>query len=154
MSEQIDFEERLKQKYPKLFYECGDILSCPCGVDVPLGWEKIIDNLCGSIYDYVLLTVRYRKDSETGEIIKEEPSFVKIDQIKQKFGGLRFYCTGGDSDVSGMIRFAEFLCDKTCEVTGEEGQLCKNSSGWYRTLSESICKTEEYSDFKIAKKLL
>jgi hypothetical protein len=63
-----------------------------------------------------------------------EPPTVKVAQYKEKYGGLRFYIDGGDENVQGMIRFAEYLCGKTCQDTGEAGDLCKKGS-WYATLS-------------------
>jgi hypothetical protein len=37
---------------------------------------------------------------------------VQIDQVKEKFGTLRFYYSGGDAEVDGMVKFAEYLCNK------------------------------------------
>jgi hypothetical protein len=63
---------------------------------------------------------------------------VKIGQIKEKFGTLRFYYDGGDDVIRGMVSFAEALSGNTCEMTGEAGSLCKKGKrgGWYKTLSE------------------
>lgn len=72
---------------------------------------------------------------------------VTIQQIKEKMGTLRFYYSGGDDEISGMISFAESLCDSICEETGEAGQPCVRG-GWWRTLSES--KREELG-YKINK---
>jgi hypothetical protein len=68
------------------------------------------------------------------------PKQVKIAQYKEKFGGLRIYADGGDKDVDGMIRFAEYLSGKICQDTGEAGDLCKKGT-WYTTLSPA--KAEE-----------
>lgn len=75
------------------------------------------------------------------------PPAVKIDQIKEKFGELRFYYTGGDKQVTGMVRFAEHLCNKTCEVTGESGTLCIRG-GWYKTLSPKLLEQDLYKGYK------
>lgn len=40
---------------------------------------------------------------------------VQIDQVKEKFGTLRFYYSGGDAQVDGMVKFAEYLCNKKNE---------------------------------------
>lgn len=72
---------------------------------------------------------------------------VKIDQIKEKFGGLRFYYSGGDSQVSGMVQFAEYLCSKTCDVSGDRGQLCMRG-GWYKTLSPKLAEEAGYKPTK------
>jgi hypothetical protein len=81
---------------------------------------------------------------------KVYPPAVKIDQIKEKFGELRFYYSGGDKEVAGMVRFAEYLCNKTCEVSGEKGELCSNR-GWYKTLSPKIREENSYNNYKSTK---
>jgi len=68
--------------------------------------------------------------------ISQSPPPVKIEQYKEKFGSLRFYIQGGDDEVDGMIRFAEYLCNKTCQNTGNKGSLVQKVGGWwYATLS-------------------
>jgi hypothetical protein len=78
--------------------------------------------------------------------LKDYPPAVKIDQIKEKFGELRFYYSGGDEQVAGMVRFAEYLCSKTCEVSGEKGQLCIRGN-WYKTLSEKVRNMPPYEEY-------
>jgi len=68
------------------------------------------------------------------------PPEINIEQIKQKFGGLRFYYSGGDTTVAGMIYFAEHLCKQTCEVSGEKGELHRRAA-WYKTLSHTVANT-------------
>lgn len=59
---------------------------------------------------------------------------IEVHQIKEKFGGLRFYYEGGDEHVSGMVRMAECWAAYTCEVCGERGT--RRSGGWIRTLCD------------------
>lgn len=59
---------------------------------------------------------------------------VYVAQIKEKFGGLRFYYDGGDDVVSGMVRMAESWADKTCESCGNVGK--QRHGGWVRTLCD------------------
>lgn len=59
---------------------------------------------------------------------------VIVDQVKEKFGGLRFYYHGGDAEVSGMVRMAEVWAAQTCETCGESGTL--RHGGWVRTLCD------------------
>ena len=76
--------------------------------------------------------------------IYQKPPEVKIVQYKEKFGTLRFYIDGGDENVEGMIRFAEYLTSKTCQNTGDSGSLvCKRS--WYATLSPEEAKRLGFS---------
>jgi hypothetical protein len=141
----MDFEQKLMNKYPELFHKKEDgSLECLCGVWVPEGWETIVDELCGCIHDYTTKTYRLKN----GE--KVYPPAVKIDQIKEKFGGLRFYYFGGDDQVDGMVTFASYLASKTCEVSGEKGELCSNR-GWYKTLSPKIREENPYNNYKSTK---
>jgi hypothetical protein len=78
------------------------------------------------------------------------PPAVKIDQIKEKFGGMRFYYSGGDKKVDGMVTFASYLASKTCEVSGEKGELCSNR-GWYKTLSPKIREENPYNSYNPTK---
>ena len=59
---------------------------------------------------------------------------IEVHQIKEKFGGLRFYYEGGDGEVSGMVRMAECWAAYTCEVCGERGT--RRAGGWIRTLCD------------------
>ena len=66
--------------------------------------------------------------------VKTFPPNIVVEQIKEKFGALRFYYSGGDDIVTGMVGLAECLSIKTCQETGERGSLCRKGS-WYSTLS-------------------
>lgn len=77
-------------------------------------------------------------------IIKDLPARVTVAQIKEKFGGLRFYYDGGDEYISGLVTMAESWADKTCEVCGDAGQL--RNGGWVRTLCDT--HEEEYQKNK------
>lgn len=56
---------------------------------------------------------------------------VTLDQVKEKFGTLRFYYTGGDEHISGMVRMAESMSGVTCETCGNPGKC--GGEGWVRT---------------------
>lgn len=70
----------------------------------------------------------------------------QICQVKEKFGGLRFYINEGSEEIHKRIREAEDLSYQTCEVTGKPGLLRQNL-GWWVTLCE-----EEYIK-RLAEKL-
>ena len=72
---------------------------------------------------------------------------VKIDQIKSKFSELRFYYSGGDKKIDGMVTFAGYLCSKTCENTGELGVKCIRG-GCYATLSPQEAERLGFSTIK------
>lgn len=55
-------------------------------------------------------------------------------QIKEKFGGLRFYVGGASEELLEAIDRAEEESYKTCEVCGEPG--VPRRGGWIRTLCD------------------
>ncbi len=131
-----NFEQYLMEKYPNLHPkdEDGNTLPPICGNDCPTGWYIVVDELCQCIHNYTTLVSRSRQ-KEDGSYERVYPPTIIIEQIKSKFGGLRFYYSGGDAEISGMIRFAEYLCSKTCEITGGKGRSV-TINNWIWTLSE------------------
>jgi hypothetical protein len=69
----------------------------------------------------------------------------QICQVKEKFGGLRFYIYEGSDEMHARISKAEDLSYQICEVTGKPGQL-RTDLGWIETLCD-----EEYEK-RIAKR--
>jgi hypothetical protein len=59
---------------------------------------------------------------------------VTLDQVKEKFGTLRFYYSGGDDYISGMVSLAESLTSVTCEGCGNVGE--RRGGGWVHTYCE------------------
>jgi hypothetical protein len=122
--------EEIINKYPKIF---EDYEGNPGRVNwhgAPKGWLPIIDKLCGSMQNYIDNHVTYTKDG----VVK--PTQVTCSQIKEKFGGLRFYTNGHDDVIEGMITMAEYLCDRTCQDCGSEEDLGL-TKGWVSV----ICRT-------------
>jgi hypothetical protein len=64
------------------------------------------------------------------EVPKSIPQ-VTLDQVKEKFGTLRFYYSGGDDYIHGMVSLAESLTGVTCEECGNPGQ--QRGGGWVHT---------------------
>jgi len=53
-------------------------------------------------------------------------------QVKEKFGTLRFYYSGGDNVIDGMVRMAESMSGVTCKECGNSGK--SYGGGWITTL--------------------
>jgi len=82
-----------------------------------------------------------------GDFREVPPEFpqVTLDQVKEKFGTLRFYYTGGDDEISGMVRMAESMSAITCEGCGKPGTQTKG--GWIKTICEP-CEEERSKRWK------
>ena len=69
---------------------------------------------------------------------------VTVDQVKEKFGTLRFYYTGGDKVIDGMVRMAEAMSGVTCEQCGAPGK--RKGHGWIYTACDLHTKEEHKAD--------
>lgn len=78
------------------------------------------------------------------DILKIDPDY-KIYQIKEKFGGLRFYYSTSNPDfsneINNLIKNAERISLLTCEITGKPGELMRQGKlGHFKTLHHSFCE--------------
>ncbi len=124
-----DLEKELAKKYPTLIADCY--------VGVGDGWYDIIDNLCSVIVSHEKNLKRANEIHKKYNEPEVEYYECKAVQIKEKYGGLRFYVYGGDEYCHAAIITSENLSHKICEVCGNRGTL--REDGWWRTL----CDTHE-----------
>lgn len=133
-----ELDKQLCEKYPKIFANRRGLptetLMC-FGFEHGDGWYQILDSLCGQIQNH--LDWINRKE----EIVKQ----VVAVQVKEKFGGLRFYYEGGDDTIRGMVRMAESWAAVTCEQCGNPGQM--RTGGWIRTLCDEHAQGREVVNF-------
>jgi hypothetical protein len=115
------FVAKLTEKHPLMFAKPYG------GIAVGTGWWPIIEKLCDNIQHH---TDWWNKNRETRPVVEQ----VVVEQIKEKFGGLRFYYQGGDDTIAGMVRMAEAWADHSCEECGSPGT--RRSGGWIRTLCD------------------
>ena len=112
------FEKQMTEKYPAMF-------SKPYGdFAVGKGWWPILERLCANIQSHIDWKAKQ----------KQFVPQVVVEQIKEKFGGLRFYYTGGDATVAGMVHMAEEWATNSCETCGAPGK--KREGGWIKTLCD------------------
>jgi len=110
------FAKQMEEQFPKMFatsyggFACGE------------GWWPILENLCSNIQHHIDW-----KNKES-EVVPQ----VIVAQIKEKFGGLRFYYDGGDERIRGMVQMAESWADRSCEICGAPGS--SGGKGWIKTL--------------------
>ena len=143
MKEELD--KKLCEKYPKIFKNRNGSMQETCmywGFSHDDGWYDIIDSLCASIQNHIN-NKRYQFREMSQEDFDEEHQVVAA-QVKEKFGGLRFYVDGGDDWVYGAISMAESMSYRTCEVCGAPGKT--RGTGWVRTTCDEHTKPAASTD--------
>ena len=111
-------------------YKSGNLPYSPGTGSVGLGWLPLLDELAKE-----LIALGWNR---------------KLGQVKEKFGGLRFYI-GGDSEASAdkinkieaCVCAAEQESYTICEDCGGEGSPRKSS--WIRTLCDA-CNDSRYTN--------
>lgn len=93
--------DELYKRYPVIFERK---LSIACGD----GWFDLIDTLCEQL--------QHATESQ------EMPQIVAV-QVKEKFGGLRFYVGERSPVQQGMITLAQAMSYRICDVCGARGEL-------------------------------
>ncbi len=110
--------EQIKDKY--------GILHNPkapkCRFSVENGWLRLIDKLSSFI------------EFQIKDLSNEDKDKIYVTQIKNKFGGLRYYLNFPEKDypdiqykIDGAIAFAESLSFHICQKCGNEGK----QQGWH-----------------------
>lgn len=155
-----ELDEALVARYPLIFKDRnGDMtttLMC-WGFECGDGWYNIIDVLCGKLsseymsaksrYEFIKDKVGQKMYGGSGDVItqgeidhrkqimEEEASKVPVAvQVKEKFGGLRFYVQAATSKHYDYISFAESMSYRTCEQCGAPGK--RYTDGWHKVLCD------------------
>lgn len=112
-------EQEMQEYFPKVFPK---IFSGQYGgIAVGQGWFDILNSACQLMQSHL-------------DWKPDVPQVVAM-QVKEKFGGLRFYYEGGDDYCAGVAAMAEHMSGKTCEECGAPGTTGGN--GWISTLCET-----------------
>ena len=130
-----ELDKLLCEKYPKMLINRNKPMTetCMCwGFECGDGWFQILDSLMGNIQHHIDWN---NKNFEKGYTQYKQVPQVTLDQVKEKFGTLRFYYTGGDDVIDGMVRMAESMSAVTCEECGHPGTT--GGQGWISTLCET-----------------
>jgi hypothetical protein len=71
---------------------------------------------------------------EKGELVVKKNPNISVEEVKEKFGQLRFSVKGADDSIRGMIQMASAMSATICEECGKPGKLSSTNSGWIRVL--------------------
>lgn len=130
-----------------------EILNYPLD-ECPKGWHPLVKDLLRNISHHLgryqeVEVIRDKLLAEGKEITglydwinkvleyPEDPMLsFGIDQVKSKFGGLRFYYHGGDEWIRGAVAMVESISYTMCETCGANS-ASRINDGWTLTLCNS-----------------
>lgn len=119
MSEEYEkYAKKMEERFPKMY---GGQYG---GFAIGKGWYPIIEQLSSVIQSHI--DHKHKRGEECPQVI--------VQQVKEKFGTLRFYYDGGDDFISGAVWLAENMTGHLCEECGGLGT--RRSGGWIRTLCD------------------
>jgi|TARA_R110002110_G_scaffold207138_2_gene419342 hypothetical protein len=126
MKEELD--KKLVKAFPLLYGDRNAPMQSTAmcwGFACSDGWFDIIWDLSSKLEPLIQKFIDENQDTE---------AYPRAAQVKEKFGGLRFYMTYSPDEIFDLISEAEALSYKTCEECGKPGGA--RDAGWIRTLCD------------------
>ena len=119
-----EFEAILIKEFPEMYKNMNSdeyVICLAYGLETPTGWNSLIYILSKKIY-------KFCKDAKI--------DFPIVAQVKEKFGGLRFYlesstCKEIDDFISEAEHISYYICYKCgmfYDITKEHNYLCEDCS--------------------------
>lgn len=145
-----ELQDKLFKKYPKIFRQkdmpMQETAMC-WGISCGDGWYDLIDDLCGEIQnrvDNVNRSSRYKMENSPKTLVptKIKTLTCEATQVKEKFGGLRFYVDCDDDYIDGIISLAEAISLRTCSECGGRATRNTKARGWVHAICQS-CRGKE-----------
>jgi len=113
-----EITHKLWEDYPEIFPKNERGYRVGFGCDD--GWYNHINALCATI-------MLFCKD--------HGDSVPLASQVKEKYGGLRFYVQSATVELYDLIERFELEAEYVCEVCGERGKI-RNVNNWYKALCD------------------
>ena len=117
------------ERFPILFQDSKKDMTqtCMCwGIECSTGWFHIIEQLCTVLEFYNL------------EFVKNHKIAIVADQVKEKFGTLRFYYTVRDVDKTGIAVSSDF------ELSPEKENQLRIAKDYLEMLADNIIREAEH----------
>lgn len=138
-----ELTQKLLETYPNYFgtnfyIECED------------GWYNILETM---LYTIQIHENQMNQIKELYPDGKTEYIQLYFLQIKEKFGTLRIYATGGNFYTRGVIDMAERMGSRICEFSGDKGEIRYRRidpetgevvSAWVKCMSDDVAKQQGY----------
>lgn len=110
-----DFDVLMVKRYPLIFSDYNKPMSetlIGFGCEVNRGWYNLLNSLFSELEGIAKLQL------EGGE-----NNYIKLSQVKEKFGSLRIYTRNYNKQVQDIINRYEKQSGKTCESCGSHGEI-------------------------------
>jgi|ERR1700674_78019 len=120
-----ELDEKLCQLAPHLFVDRHASMQTTAmcwGFDVGDGWYSLLEEAAKKLEP--LIAAAIAKDPKAWEF-----GYYRASQVKEKYGTLRFYLSGGTDEMYAIINKAVEQSSKTCETCGKPGKI--RGRGWY-----------------------
>lgn len=141
MSPELD--AYLKKKFPKLYTQSDDSQNpfTLFGFECNDGWFRIILWLSKYLQSYIDQQNKWAEKYPDQYLPVKQ---IKVVQVKEKFGTLRFYTDGGNEHTNTVISFVEYLSGFICETTGKTDDVGYNKKGWIKVHHNSLAKSKDF----------
>ena len=135
-----ELQDYLIKKYPKIYTEVGenepfDLFGFECND----GWFRLILWLSRYIEQYIEQQNTMSEKFPNNYLPVKQ---LKAVQVKEKFGTLRYYYSGGNEHLSNIITYTEYLSGFICEQTGKTNDVGYNRTGWIKTHHVELSKNK------------
>ena len=101
-----------RMPFPMFGFECGD------------GWFDLLWRLCEDLEKLENEIIKKMKiEDRANALLLDEEGVIKVAQVKEKFGTLRFYLDASNDEMEKRIGQAENETEKTCEECGKPGKM-------------------------------
>ena len=106
MEQNSTFIGSLLKEFPSIYHSNPEITT-------PSGWDEIVYELSEKIRTYC----------DNMKVV------IHVSQVKEKFGGLRFYYRPHDKNIDKFIAESAKKTFETCQICGEHDSLSNNYGG-------------------------
>lgn len=134
----------------KLFETYRNYFGTNFYIECEDGWYDILDTMLYTIKGHEYNIEQIKKLYPEREVEYTPLYFL---QIKEKFGTLRIYASGGDTYTRGVIDMAERMGSRICEFSGDKGKIRYKKihpetgeivRAWVKCMSDGVAKQEGY----------
>ena len=127
-------ENYLIKTFPQLYNEN---FSFDCGN----GWFRLILWLNRYLHDYIDDQNKLASKNQDFKPVEQ----IKILRIKEKWGVLKIYTSGGNDHISSILNFVSYISGFICEHTGKTSDVGFNEYGCIKTHHSSISNKNDFN---------